>query len=165
MELNNSHLTGLEVFNDAYLFVWVWLYLNLPFKKAIFISFKMQQPKSPESRLFSMCEHMIHTKSLHHYLVTFKKHCLWLQAGLVGNILGWALRSESEWRICLRNYPVNLSCHCRCGFTFEDGACLETLSWLMGRLCRVITPLILRLWQSCGEMVQKDKRPYILCQH
>lgn len=96
VELNNSHLTGLEVLNDTYLFVWAGLYLNPPFKKAIFISFKMQQPKSPESRLFSMCEDMIHTKSLHHYLVTFKKHCLWLQAGLAGNILGCALRSESE---------------------------------------------------------------------
>lgn len=65
----------------------------------------------------------------------------------------------------VKNHPVNLLCHCTCGFTFEDGACLETLGWLMGRLCWVITPLILRLWQSCGKMVHKDKRPYILCQH
>lgn len=33
VELNHSHLTGLEVFNDTYLFVWVGLYLNSLLKR------------------------------------------------------------------------------------------------------------------------------------
>lgn len=36
----------------------------------------------PNKTKIYLCKNMFHTKSLHCYLVTFKKHCLWLRAGL-----------------------------------------------------------------------------------